>query len=169
MTCARGQQTGDYPRAPICSRDPPWPWPICPIFWRPTPILSEAGNSLLSGPSLCCPRVATLLPAPSIRRATGSTWCSWLSVCGVHGAGGGTWSGCQRRWNFRSLVLRPALWDVLAGDTDALLFKPPNVPPPTPFHPKYQISELQNPSTQSLGLTFAEHPLCARHLTCGIS
>lgn len=45
----------------------------------------------------------------------------------------------------------------------------PVYPPPTPFHPKHQISELQKPSTQSLGLTFAEHPLCARHLTCGIS
>lgn len=66
----------------------------------------------------------------------------------------------------------PAPWDALEGDTDSLLptppgMSPPNVPSP-PFHPKHQIPELQNSSTQSLDLTFTEHPLCASQLACGI-
>ena len=156
-------------RPPSAPRTPPWPWPICPIFRRPTPILSETGTPCCRGRVSAAPvwplcslhhqyaGLRALLGVPGLRCGAFMEW------------GGGTWSGCQRRWNFRGVVLRPALWDVLAGDTDALLFKPPNVPPASPFHPKHQIPELQDPSTQSPGLTFTEHPLCARHLTCRIS
>lgn len=153
---------------PSAPSTPHGPGPSAPFSDGPPP------SSVRPETPCCRGRVSAALvwPLCSLHRQ----YAGLRALLGVPGlrcgafteGGGGTWSGCQRRWNFRSLVLRPALWDVLAGDTEALLFKPPNVPPPTPFHPK-QISELQNPSTQSLGLTFAEHPLCARHLTCGIS
>ena len=73
-------------RPPSAPRPPHGPGPSAP-FLTSTPILREAGTPCCGGPSLCCRRVATLLPAPSIRRAAGSVWCSRLVLWGVHGGG----------------------------------------------------------------------------------